>query len=155
MKDAGEKGFAGSFGNRAALRSISSNSSLSSSGSNIELTKDALLEKKEKRFAIAGLETTCTVESRCGKLVAPLLDDSTMTFKGSALSFAGDGTIPMLIGSDSPLNQSASFPAFSSDLPVSMENLLDRVGDDCRDCFGEEWQSFGCGDGSSGGMVES
>ena len=36
-----------------------------------------------------------------------------------------------------------------------MENLLDRVGDDCRDCFGEEWQSSRCGEGSSGGMAES
>ena len=46
--------------------------------------------------------------------------------------------MPMLIGSDSPLNHSPIFPAFSSDFPVSMENLLDLVGDGCRDCCGEE-----------------
>ena len=101
------------------------------------LTKEALLEKKEKRLAIAGFGITCAVESRCSRLVARMSDVSAVVSEGSPLSFVGDGMIPILIGSDSPLNQSASFPAFSSDLPVSIENLFDRVGDDCRDCFGE------------------
>ena len=137
MKEAGEKGFAGSLGNRAALTSISSSSSQSSSGSGVDFTKGALLEKKEKRLAIAGFDMTCAVGSRCSRLLACVSDDSAMISRGSPFSFVGDGMTPMLIGSDSPLNQSASFPTFSSDLPVCMENLLDRVGDDCRDCCGE------------------
>ncbi len=140
MKEAGEKGFAGSLGlgNRAALTSISSSSSLSSCGSGGDFAKDTLLEKKEKRFAIAGFGIICVVECRCGRLVARVSGDPPIASRGSPLSFVGDGTIPMLIGSDSPLNQSASFPVFSSDLPVSMENLVDRVGDDWRDSCGEE-----------------
>ena len=63
--------------------------------------------------------------------------------------------MPMLMGSDSPLNQSAIFPAFSSDFPVSMENLLDLVGDGCRDCCGEKWKLASCGDDSGRGMTGS
>lgn len=116
---------------------MSSSSSLSSSGSGVDFTKEALLEKKEKRLAIAGFGMTCAVESRWSRLLGCMSDGPAKVSRGSPFSFVGDGRIPMLIGSDSPLNQSVSFPTFCSDLPVRMENLLDRVGDDCRDCCGE------------------
>ena len=101
------------------------------------LTSEALLEKKEKRLDIAGLAMICAADCCCRRIEARPLDDSATVSSGSLLSFVGDGIIPRVIGSDSPINQSASFPAFPSGLPVRIENLFDRVGDDCRDCCGE------------------
>ena len=137
MKEAGEKGLAGSWGNRAALTSISSSSSLGWSDCDFVLTSEALLEKKEKRLAIAGFAMICAADCCCRRLEARRLDGSAMVSNGLRFSFVGDGIIPRLIGSDSPVNQSASFPAFASGLLVRIENLFDRAGDDCRDCCGE------------------
>ena len=102
------------------------------------LTSEALLEKKEKRLAIAGLAMICAAGCCCHRLETRTLDVSAMVSSGLLFSFVGDGIIPRLIGSDSPINQSASFPALPSGLPVRIENLFDRAGDDCRDCCGEE-----------------
>ena len=99
---------------------------------------EGLLEKKEKRLAIAGFAMICVADCCCRELAARMLDDSAMLSNGLLFSFVGDGIIPRLIGSDSPINQSASFVAFPSDLLERTENLFDRVGDDCRDCCGEE-----------------
>ena len=72
-------------------------------------------------------------------------DDAVVAFIGSAFSLGCDGKSRIAIGSDSPLNQSASFPALSSCLfcvdlsPVNLgaDSRFDRVGDDWRDCSGE------------------
>ena len=154
LNAAGGIGSAGPAGKRALLTFMSSSSSSRSGRGVVGLVKEALLEKSENRLAIADFDAPCVVELRCRRLDGRISEDEPIVPRGLDFSFVGDGKIPTLIGADSPLNQSASFPTFSSVLPCVVESLRDKelaipfclVGEHWRGCCAKNWNSFRCGE---------
>ena len=95
--------------------SISMKSSLRSFGFFAGFAKDALLEKKDNRLAMAGFEMLIDVGFRGSKGVGLISDDAPTLLRGSLFSFVGEGKMPILIDSDSPLNHSENLPAIPRD----------------------------------------
>ncbi len=112
--------------------SRSRNSSVRSEKEEGALAGDTLLPKREKRVGWVGLGVICM----------GLVD---MSARGSDFSLVEEGMIPMLMGSDSPLNQPdntrfwASFLARSTLSPVraSSEIRSSLAENCCGACSGE------------------
>ena len=75
---------------------------------------EALLPKNEKRLAIGGFDTGWVEARLCFCDVRLTVDEAIMLPRGSAFSFVGDTGMPSVMGSDSPVNHSASLPPLFS-----------------------------------------
>ncbi len=96
---------------------------------------------------MADFDKDWVVNPRWIRLVGRSSEHTAGMSRGSAFSFIADGVMPMLMGRDSPLNQSTNFSTLSCALPcavlspVNSDSWLDLVGNDWRDCSSETWNS--------------